>query len=125
MLHDTLLGVKRAASAGVFVKMRNPSRTSEDRRESSSDRSVSGSFGKSHAVTIVVCDGIRGPLNGTPDLVVGRGVREHPAQHAIAATRPIAAAGNWDALIFASVKLISFRSDLSAASAQPSDRPPT
>ena len=36
-------------------------------------------LGNSHAVTIVVLAGISGPASGTPDIVVGPGVREHAA----------------------------------------------
>src|ERR1700730_15401592 len=74
-----LLGVNRFASAGVFVNSLNPQRTSFDRRDSSSVLSVSGFCGRSHAVTIVVRAGISGPTSGTPDEVVGTGVREQPA----------------------------------------------
>src|SRR5262245_7138450 len=64
LLHDTLLGVKRAASPGVFVNRRNPHRISFDSFESSSDGSVSGLRGKSHAVTIVVREEMSAPAAG-------------------------------------------------------------
>jgi hypothetical protein len=79
LLHETLLGVKRAASTGVLVKIRNPHRISADSFESSNVGSVSGFCGTSQAVTIVVVEGISGPLNGTPDAVVRCGAREHAA----------------------------------------------
>jgi signal transduction histidine kinase len=56
LLQETLLGVNRAASPGVFVKIRNPHRISLESFDVSSDASVSGLRGKSHAVTIVVRD---------------------------------------------------------------------
>jgi hypothetical protein len=74
-----LLGVNGFASTGVLVNSLNPQRMSFDRRESSSVLSVSGFCGTSHAVTIVVRAGISGPTSGTPDDVVGTGVREQPA----------------------------------------------
>jgi hypothetical protein len=76
LAHDTRLGVKRRASAGVFVNSLKPQRMSAESFESSSYASVSGFFGKSQAVTIVVRAGISGPASGTPDDVVGRGGRE-------------------------------------------------
>ena len=69
-------GVNRRASAGVLVNSLKPQRTSAESFESSSEGSVNGFLGKSQAVTIVVRAGISGPASGTPDDVVGRGVRE-------------------------------------------------
>src|SRR5438093_12500167 len=81
LLQDTLLGVNLGASPGVLVKIRNPQRISFDSVESSRLESFSGFFGNSHAVTIVVRAGISGPASGTPDAVLGCGVREHEGAH--------------------------------------------
>jgi len=45
--------------------------------------SVSGFFGKSQAVTIVVRAGINGPTSGTPEEVVGTGARAQPPKTAV------------------------------------------
>src|SRR5262249_4898859 len=63
LAQETLLGVKRGASAGVLVKIRYPHRMSLESFESSSVRSASGFLGISHAVTIVVREEISGPLS--------------------------------------------------------------
>ncbi len=84
LAHDILLGVNAFASWGVFVKSLYPQRMSFDSFESSSEASVSGFCGTSHAVTIVVEAGINASARrGTPLRVVLCGV---PWQ--AAATRP-------------------------------------
>src|SRR4029077_14601349 len=50
LLQEILLGVNRAASAGVFVKIRNPHRISLDNGDVSNVESVSGFLGTSQAV---------------------------------------------------------------------------
>jgi hypothetical protein len=75
LAHDILPGVKAFASWGVFVKSLNPQRMSFDNLESSSEVSVNGFCGMSHAVTIVVEAGISvSARRGTPLAVVLRGV---------------------------------------------------
>ena len=88
LLQVILLCVNWAASAGVFVKMRKPQRMSADNRESSSVRSDSGLRGTSHAVTIVVADGINGPARGTPEDVLSEASREQPAIPSSATSLP-------------------------------------
>jgi hypothetical protein len=78
LLQDIRPGAKAGASAGVLVKSLKPHRMSADSFESSRLLSVSGFFGKSHAVTIVVRAGMSGPTRGTPDEVVGTGARAQP-----------------------------------------------
>jgi hypothetical protein len=62
LLHDIPPGARCGASTGVFVKSLNPLRISCDCRESSSDVSVNGFFGNSHAATIVTFDATSGPF---------------------------------------------------------------
>jgi hypothetical protein len=85
LLHAILPGVNRAASVGVFVNIRKPDRTSFDSHDSSfSAGSVSGFFGSSHAVTIVVRDEINDPGGFPAD--DGRGCAgEHAVRARIAA----------------------------------------
>jgi hypothetical protein len=68
----------------VFVKIRKPDRISFDSRESSSDSSVSGFLGSSHAVTIVVREEIKGPARFPPDDGCGD-AGEHAARATIVA----------------------------------------
>src|SRR5262245_35532174 len=97
LLQDMRPGANAGASAGVLVKSLKPQRMSADSFESSRLLSVSGFFGKSHAVTIVVRAGMSGPMRGTPDEVVGTGPRAHPQTVAVrtmnAAMREYAALG--------------------------------
>ena len=81
-------GENCGASRPVFVKIRNPHLMSADRRESSSVESVSGFFGYSQAVTMVVRDEMSGPLiRALPG-----GIAERPEQAAMAAAAIAAAA---------------------------------
>src|SRR5262245_49710056 len=66
LLQDILLGANRGASPAVFVKIRKPHRISFESFESSSVQAVSGFFGNSQAVTIVVREEMRGPLSVKP-----------------------------------------------------------
>ena len=84
LLQDILPGVNRAASTGVFVKIRKPSRISFESRESSSVGSVSGFFGNSQAVTIVVREAINGPARFPAGDGAGGDVRAHAVRHTIA-----------------------------------------
>jgi hypothetical protein len=61
-LQDILLGANCGASCGVLVKMRKPHRIWLDNIDLSSEGSVRGSFGKNHAVTMVVLDETSGPF---------------------------------------------------------------
>jgi hypothetical protein len=93
-----LLGVNRAASRGVFVKIRNPHRTSAERRDSSNVGSVNGFFGKSQAVTIVVREEMSGPasayraeadLVGLPPWVQAMTPTDSPRVNALALKQPV------------------------------------
>src|SRR5262249_11797893 len=67
LLQDIFPGANRGASCGVFVKIRKPHRISFESFESSSVASVSGFFGISHAVAIVVREEMSGPLSFNPN----------------------------------------------------------
>jgi serine/threonine protein kinase len=72
---------RRVGSSPVFVKIRKPDRISFESRESSSDGSVSGFLGNSHAVTMVVREEISGPAIGTGGCIGCSAVRVHDARH--------------------------------------------
>src|SRR4051812_31254662 len=56
LVHDMPPGARCGASAGVFVNSRKPRRISSDSGDLSSEASVSGFLGTSHAATIVTDD---------------------------------------------------------------------
>ena len=77
LLQEIFPGAKCGTSPGVLVKIRKPHMMSVDSFESSSDGSVNGFRGKSHAVIIVVAD----EMSGLFGLAEGAGapLREHAA----------------------------------------------